>query len=44
MRTGSEYGPVPDSCEHSNEPLGLQKTEFIVVLSDHQLLKQDIAP
>jgi hypothetical protein len=37
---GSGYGPVPSSCEHSNEFLvSVKGVEFLYLLSDYLLLK-----
>jgi hypothetical protein len=42
---GSRYGPVPSSCEHSNEhPGSINGWELLDQLSDYKMLKNDSSP
>jgi hypothetical protein len=43
--SGSRYGPVVGSCEHSNELSdSIKGEEFLDWLSSYRLLKKDSAP
>jgi hypothetical protein len=40
----SGYGPVVDTCDHGNEPVGsIKGREFLDYLSEYLLLKKDSA-